>query len=153
MKKFEPTWRRAFEEFIIDDKGKKYIDFTSGVITTNLGHANPAIVKAITKIVNASLLFSYRYPFAEKELLRKKLLDFTGNIFSDVCFTAIGAEAVENTMVICSRYFEGQNRNTFIAFSNAYHGKTLGAATLGDIKRYKSKVLMSDSSRLVKRLP
>lgn len=150
----EPVWKKAHREYIFDQNGRKYLDFTSGVMVANIGHANTIVVKEIQKTIKNKLLYCYRYPFKNKQKLKKNLLDFTNKEFSEICFAATGAEAIENSMVIASRYSESQgNKNGFfISFSNAYHGKTLGASLLSDIKRYKSETLEAPCSGLVKKL-
>jgi len=150
----EPIWKKAVGEYIFDEKGRKYLDFTSGVMVANIGHANKVVVKEIQKIVESNLLYCYRYPVRAKQKFRKYLLDFVDGEYSQVCFAATGAEAIENSMMIASRYWEslGNKDGFFVSFSNAYHGKTLGASLLSDIKRYKSNILEAPCSNLVKKV-
>ena len=72
----EPIWKKAVGEYIFDEKGRKYLDFTSGVMVANIGHANKVVVKEIQKIVESNLLYCYRYPVRAKQKFRKYLLDF-----------------------------------------------------------------------------
>lgn len=145
------TWNRAKGGYIFGKSGKRYVDFTSGVMVTNIGHANPRVLKALKCVIDIPLLYTYRYPHLNKKKLINSLLRFTDNQFSDVIFGTTGSEAVEIGLKICARYFENTNRHNFIAFNNAFHGKTLGASLLSDIKRYKPKKLTSDIN-LVKRI-
>jgi len=148
----EPVWQKAKGEYIFDTTGKKYLDFTSGVMVTNLGHANKIITKAIVKNLQIPLIYGYRYPFLQKEKFEKELLNFLDNKFSEICLATTGAEAVEDAMMICARSVGRTGRNLFVTFSNAYHGKTLGASFLSGIDRYKSKILNANESSLVRRI-
>src|SRR3989344_8099914 len=138
---FNPIWDHALGSYIYDTNGNKYIDFTSGVIATNLGHGHPKIVSAINKAINKPLLFCYKYPFLEKSLLEKSLLEFTDRNFKSITFASTGAEAIEISMRVCLRRFKNRKDCCFISFTNGYHGKTMGASLLSDISRKKSKTL------------
>lgn len=152
VKTINPVWDRAKGSYIYDSDGNKYIDFTSGVIATNLGHGHPKIVRALNKAINKPLLFCYKYPFLEKSLLEKSLLEFTDRNFQSITFASTGAEAIEISMRVCLRRFDNQNDCYFVSFTNGYHGKTMGASLLSDISRKKSKVLADTGRKLVRKL-
>ena len=127
-------WDRASGSVIQDDTGKSYIDFSSGVIVANAGHGNPQIIKSILSCLRKPLLHCYKYPFAEKTYLEKELLKFAHNDFSTVHFGVSGTEIIETSLRICERH---SDRPFIISFKNGFHGKSLGAASIGGIERYK----------------
>ena len=66
-----PTFVRGEGSFIYDDTGKRYLDLSAGLVSTNLGHGHPAVVKAIQEqvakvaYVPPSLMNDTRSEFAE----------------------------------------------------------------------------------------
>jgi acetylornithine/N-succinyldiaminopimelate aminotransferase len=95
-----PTYARvdlAFERgegpWLITPQGDKYLDFTSGVAVNALGHAHPALVKAITDQAQKVWHVSNLYRIPEGERLAERLCAAT---FADlVFFQNSGAVAIE----------------------------------------------------------
>jgi 4-aminobutyrate aminotransferase len=107
--------------------GKKYIDFCSGLATTNLGHLHPAVVKAVQsqlkRFIHSGCIFYYDSIIELAERLAKKSPGDIGMFF----FSNSGAEAVEGAIKL-ARHHTG--RQGIIAFTGSFHGRTMGAATL-----------------------
>lgn len=116
-----------------DVDGKKYIDFSSQLMNTNIGHQHPKVVKAIQDQA-AKLCFVHPGNATEpRGLLGKKLAEVTPGNLKKTFFTLGGAEANENAIKI-SRFYTG--RHKILARYRSYHGATHGSIALtGDYRR------------------
>jgi len=118
---------------LIGERGERYLDFASGIAVNALGHAHPAVVKAISDQAATLMHVSNLYGSPQGEAYAQRLVDAT---FADtVFFTNSGAEAVECAIKTARRYhYAGgrPERHTLITFSNAFHGRTLGTISATD---------------------
>ncbi len=118
-------------------EGKRYLDFNSQLMCTNIGHGHPKVVAAIQ--AQAETL-AYANPFMATEpraRLGQKLAELTPGDIDTFFFTNGGAEANENAIKI-ARYFTG--RHKILARYRSYHGGTYGAITLtGDPRRWAAE--------------
>ena len=127
-----------------DEKGNKYLDGNSSIWTNIHGHCRPEIVDAIAKQaakIDHSSYLGLGHPLAS-ELAAKLVSHFPENTLERVFFSDNGSTAVEAAlkMSLQSRMQTGQEKRTrFLAFDNAYHGDTLGAASLGGVNRFFSR--------------
>ena len=78
---------------VTDADGKSYLDFLGGIATNILGHAHPAIVKAVTKQVATLSHVSNFYAHPNAVELAEKLTAMTGDKSAKVFFCQSGAEA------------------------------------------------------------
>jgi len=106
-----------------DADGKSYLDFIGGIATCPVGHANPALVRAIARqagrLINASNLF-YTAPQVE---LARRLGRYTGGP-ARVFFGNSGAEANEAAIKFARR---ATGRAEIVSADHCFHGRTLGA--------------------------
>ncbi|AKB78035.1 4-aminobutyrate aminotransferase [Methanosarcina horonobensis HB-1 = JCM 15518] len=117
---------RAKGSVVKDIDGKEYIDFVAGIAVMNAGYSNPEVKAAISAQLDKMVHCGYGDFFAEPPLkLAKKLRELSG--YSKVFYCNSGTEAVEAAMKLASWKTKRQN---FIAFYNAFHGRTLGALSL-----------------------
>lgn len=116
-----------------DTDGKRYIDFSSQLMNTNIGHQHPKVVKAIQEQA-AEICFVHPGNTTEiRALLGKKLAEVTPGNLKKTFFTLGGAEANENAIKI-ARFYTG--RHKILARYRSYHGATHGAIALtGDYRR------------------
>ncbi len=123
---------------IIDVDGKCYLDFTSGIAVTATGHCHPKVVQAITKQAKRLIHMSgtdFYYP--SEVLLGETLTALApGRARKKVFFTNSGAESVEGAMKL-ARYYT--DRPYYIAFTGAFHGRTMGALSLTASKAVQKK--------------
>jgi acetylornithine/N-succinyldiaminopimelate aminotransferase len=112
--------------YLYSVNGKKYLDFVQGIAVNSLGHANPHLIKALTKQAKKVWHVSNAFQIPEGEKLAKKL---TQKTFADyVIFQNSGAEATEAAIKIARRYFYsiGQpKKNRILCVKNSFHGRTL----------------------------
>jgi acetylornithine aminotransferase len=111
---------------VTDADGKSYLDFLGGIATSILGHAHPAIVKAVTKQVSTLSHISNFYAHPNAIELAEKLVAMTGDKNAKVFFCQSGAEANEAALKLSRR--TGKVR--VVAAQGAFHGRTMGALSL-----------------------
>ena len=111
---------------VTDADGKQYLDFLGGIATSILGHAHPAIVKAVTKQVSTLSHVSNFYAHPQAIELAEKLTSMTGDKNAKVFFCQSGAEANEAALKLSRR--TGKVR--VVAAQGAFHGRTMGALSL-----------------------
>ena len=111
---------------VTDADGKTYLDFLGGIATSILGHAHPAIVKAVTKQISTLSHVSNFYAHPNAIELAEKLAAMTGDKNARVFFCQSGAEANEAALKLSRR--TGKVR--VVAAQGAFHGRTMGALSL-----------------------
>jgi len=111
---------------VTDADGKTYLDFLGGIATNILGHAHPAIVRAVTKQVSVLSHVSNFYAHPNAIELAEKLVSMTGEKNAKVFFCQSGAEANEAALKLSRR--TGKVR--VVAAQGAFHGRTMGALSL-----------------------
>lgn len=124
--------------WLIDSEGRRYIDGNASIWTNVHGHGHPVINQAITdqlgKVAHTSYL-GFANPRAS-ELAERLCGFFPAGSLQRVFFSDDGSTAVECAikMAIQYRLQTGEpERTEFLAFDQAYHGDTMGAASLGGV--------------------
>ena len=115
-----------------DVTGKRYLDFLSGIAVVSLGHANPAVARAIAD--QASTLLHVSNFFANTTATRaavtlSQLMVDAGAGEGQVFFCNSGAEANEAAIKL-ARKFGGRGRHVMVSALGSFHGRTLGALAL-----------------------
>src|ERR687892_738888 len=124
-----------------DADGKRYLDFASQLVNTNVGHQHPKVVKAIQDQAAKLTFASPSMATEPRGLLGKKLAEISPGDLKKTFFTLGGAEANENAIKI-ARFYTG--RHKILARYRSYHGATLGALTLtGDYRRLPAEPAIS----------
>lgn len=131
---------RANGIYFWDADGKRYIDFSSQLMNTNIGHQHPKVIKAIQEQA-AKLCFVHPGNATEaRGLLGKKLAEVTPGNLKKTFFTLGGSEANENAIKI-ARFYTG--RHKILARYRSYHGATHGSLALtGDYRRLAVEPVM-----------
>ncbi|ADO48807.1 succinylornithine/acetylornithine transaminase [[Enterobacter] lignolyticus] len=120
-----------------DQQGKEYIDFAGGIAVNALGHAHPAMIKALTE--QAGKFWHTGNGYTNEPVLRlaKQLIDAT--FAEKVFFCNSGAEANEAALKLARKYAHdkfGTHKNGIVAFKNAFHGRTLFTVSAGGQPAY-----------------
>lgn len=112
-----------------DINGKEYIDLISGFSVCNIGHSNPAVIKAIKDQVDQYMHLIVYGEFIESPQVAyaKLLTDHLPTSLNTVYFTNSGTEATEGAMKLSKRV---TGRSKIIACNKAYHGSTQGALSI-----------------------
>ncbi|NLC10858.1 MAG: aminotransferase class III-fold pyridoxal phosphate-dependent enzyme [Firmicutes bacterium] len=114
-------------------EGKKYLDFSSQLINTNIGHQHPKVVKAIQEQAAKLCYIAPSYASEPRAKLAQKIAQHTPGDLNKVLFTLGGAESNDNAIKIARLY---SGRFKILARYRSYHGATYGAISLtGDPRR------------------
>lgn len=125
-----------------DQHGHEYLDGNASIWTNVHGHNHPvinaAIIEQLGKVAHTSFLGFTHEPAIR---LAKELVDLVpGDKITRAFFTDNGSTAIESAVRMALQYWKQNGRperDTLIAFDRAYHGDTLGAASLGGIPLFK----------------
>jgi acetylornithine/N-succinyldiaminopimelate aminotransferase len=123
--------------YLIDDQGKKYLDFLGGLGVSALGHAHPEIMAVLRdpseNLLHVSNLIyhCYQAPLADQ------LAKLTG--LDRAFFANTGTEAVEGALKLARAYGREQSeeRVGILAMENSFHGRTMGALAATWPEKYR----------------
>ena len=132
-----PSAQRSEGVYIYDDKGKKYLDGSSGPMAVNLGHGNKEVTEAITNQME-KISFTYRSQFTNQplEILSKSIEKVTPKGLNKISFCNSGSEAAELALKMAHSYWKSQGKplkTKIISRWHSYHGATLGALSMSGI--------------------
>ncbi len=120
---------RAEGVFLYTPEQKKYYDLVAGVSVSNVGHANPTVVKAVQQ-----QCADYMHVMVYGEVVERPQVEYATRIanllpgeLNSVYFVSSGAEAVEGAMKLAKRF---TGRGEILSMRRAYHGSTQGALSL-----------------------
>lgn len=131
-----PTYNRlnvAFTKgegvWLTDSKGNKYLDALSGIAVCGLGHAHPAVTKAISEQASILIHTSNIYQIPLQSQLAEKLSKLSG--MAQVFFCNSGAEANEAAIKIARKYghSKGIDKPVIIVMDGSFHGRTMATLT------------------------
>lgn len=133
IQKGEGSW-------LIDTEGRRYLDANSSIWTNIHGHGHPVIVEAIQKQA-AQLCHSSYLGLANDRAseLAERLCGFFPGTLERCFFSDDGSTALEVAFKMSLQWRQqngDEERTGIIAFENAYHGDTLGAASVGGVSRF-----------------
>jgi len=135
--------RAAKGPYLIDGRGRKYLDGVSSLWVTVHGHQHPALDAAVRrqlkKMAHTTFLGLTHEPAIRlaRELVRLAPQGLTRVFYSDN-----GATSVEVALKMAYQYWvqgAGEKRPEFLALKNSYHGDTLGAVSVGGISLFHKK--------------
>lgn len=130
---FEIVAERAAGSYIWDVDGNQYLDFTMGIGVNNIGHCHPAVVQAaqaqMEKLIHCSCVTHHKLSIE----LAEKLTQITPGQLDSVFFNNSGGEAVDAAIKM-ARYVS--DRPNVVAFTGAFHGRTLLATALTTAKSH-----------------
>jgi taurine--2-oxoglutarate transaminase len=119
--------------YLYDYDGKKYIDFSSGLMNVNIGHGNQRVTNAVIKQMQE---VSYVTPSCVTRVrgeLGKKLAEICPGNLNKAFFTLCGATSIENAIKLARLY---TGRHKILTRYQSYHGSSYGAMSAsGDPRR------------------
>ncbi len=123
--------------FIVDIKGKKYLDFIAGVSACSLGHCHPRVIKAIkTQLDNYLHVMVYGEFIQEPSVVLAKLLsEKLPKTLTTTYLTNSGTEAIEGSIKLARR---ATGRKEIIYADRAYHGNTMGSLSIMGFQERKT---------------
>ena len=141
------VWDRA-EGFQVSDRwGNRWLDWTSGVLVANAGHAHPAVRRAIAEQAEAGLLHNYCFPSEIRARLARELVNIAPTGLSKVFLLTTGAETTECAIKLARTHGQqvgGRGKIHIVSFANAFHGRTMGAQMAGGIPARKQWIVTVD---------
>lgn len=117
------VWDHGEGVWVTDVDGNLFLDFTSGVLVTNVGHSHPRHVKAVVDQAKR-LMNCYSFPTPERVTLSTKLANALPKNIDKVFLLSTGSEATEAAIRIAKRY---TGKHEILSFYGAFHGRTFGA--------------------------
>jgi acetylornithine/N-succinyldiaminopimelate aminotransferase len=121
-----------------DTDGKEYLDFVAGIATCTLGHAHPALIKAVTEQIQQLHHVSNLYYIPQQGQLAQWLIDHSCADAAFFCNS--GAEANEAAIKLARKYAHTKLniQNPVILTANAsFHGRTLATITATGQPKYQ----------------
>ena len=111
--------------WVWDQSGKKYLDALAGIAVNTLGHAHPALTRAIAEQSSRLIHASNLYVIAEQEKAAEKLAKISG--MDSVFFCNSGCEANEAAIKLARLYGHGEGVDVpaIVVMDKAFHGRTL----------------------------
>ena len=120
--------QRAEGVYLYDYDGKRYLDFSSGLMNVNIGHGNQRVTDAVVRQMQEVSYVSPSSVTRVRGELGKKLAEITPGNLKKTLFTVCGATAIENAIKLARLY---TGRHKIIARYRAFHGASYGAMTAG----------------------
>ncbi|HXP03553.1 MAG TPA: aspartate aminotransferase family protein [Stellaceae bacterium] len=117
--------------------GRKFLDFTSGIAVTSLGHCHPQVIAALTKQANTLWHSSNLFRIPGQEKLAERLV---ANSFADtVFFNNSGAEAVELSIKVARKYQSETGhpeKYRVIGCNGSFHGRSFATLAAAGAEAY-----------------
>jgi 4-aminobutyrate aminotransferase-like enzyme len=141
------VWDRAEGFQVYDRFGNMWLDWSSGVLVTNAGHAPREIKEAIVNQVEKGLLHNYCFPSAERAVLVEYLSKISPAPLKKVFLVTTGSEATECAVKLARTHgykVGGPEKIGIVSFEGGFHGRTLGAQMIGGIPSLKQWIVNLD---------
>lgn len=140
---------RSEGPYVYDAWGNQWLDWSAGVLIANAGNAHPKIRASIQKMLDRPLLATYVFPHQGRADLVELLAGTAPDPGYKVFLLSSGSEATENCIKLAKTYGmekHGPEKNVFVTFQNAFHGRTMGAQLAGGNARLKEWIENPDPS-------
>jgi predicted acetylornithine/succinylornithine family transaminase len=132
------VFERGQGVYLFDIEGNRYLDFTSGICVTSLGHGDPEWVERVRQQAGKLTHVSNLYHTAPHAELAEALVEAS---FADrVYFCNSGTEANEAAIKFARKWARtrfGEEKTDLVAFENGFHGRTIGSLALTDRDNYR----------------
>jgi len=122
-------WDRAQGVVVIDVDGNSFLDWTSGVLVTNVGHCHPHLVAAV-QAACAKLMNNYECLNEPRVNAAEKLAAILPQHLDKCFFLSTGSEATEACIRIMKRK---TGKFEILSFHGGFHGRTYAALTAGGL--------------------
>jgi 4-aminobutyrate aminotransferase len=125
---YERSWSHGEGHRLYDTDGRAYLDFGNGIAVSVLGHRNPRVTAAIHAQVDRLIAPMAAMGYAEPTVrLARALAATLPDPIDSIFFMNSGSEAIEAALKLARRV---TGRPGIVAFSGAFHGRTLGATSI-----------------------
>lgn len=145
--------KRGKGVWLYDEHGNRYLDAVSSWWVNLFGHANPRLSQALTEqafTLEHAIFANFTHEPAVK--VAEKLVELTPDGLNKVFYADNGSSAIEVALKMSFQYHMQSGKQTkkrFLALTDAYHGETLGALSVGGVDLYNEvyKPLLLDTVR------
>ncbi|MFW6146630.1 MAG: aspartate aminotransferase family protein [Planctomycetota bacterium] len=127
-------WAGGEGATVRDPYGNRWLDFSSGVLVTSVGHGRPEVVEAIRETAGAGLYHAYCFPTDVRLQLVETLTGLLPEPLKRVFLLTTGSEACECCIKLARTWgmkVGGPRKKVLVTFDNAFHGRTLGSQLAG----------------------
>lgn len=134
------VWDRAEGFQVHDAYGNSWIDWSSGVLITNAGHGRQEVIDAIVAQASSGLLTTYGFASEIRSRLVERIAGLLPKPLEKVFLLTTGSEAVECAIKLGranGAKVGGRAKNVIVSYTDAFHGRTLGAQQAGGIPALK----------------
>ena len=125
--------------YLYTSDNKKLLDFSAGVAVNSLGYNHSVVKKTLQEQLKTGITHLSGSQIHLYKTKLSKLLSIESNK-GDVFFSNSGAESIEAALKIARNFGSDKNKNEIIAMTSSFHGRTIGALSLGSNKQYKSNI-------------
>ncbi len=129
------VWESGRGAVVTDVDGNTFIDWTSGVLVTNVGHCHPRLVEA-TREASQKLLNNYECPTEYRIRAAERLVEALPAHLNRCFFLSTGSECTEAASRLMKRY---SGNFEILSFEGGFHGRTTAAAAMGGMAGPKRK--------------
>jgi acetylornithine/succinyldiaminopimelate/putrescine aminotransferase len=120
--------------YVFDAEGRRYLDLYGGHAVATTGHSHPRIAEAIARQAHRLIFYSNVVYSPARAEAASRLLATAGEPYHQVFFVNSGAEANEAALRIARR---ASGRKKVVALEGSFHGRTLGAASVTGLGKYR----------------
>jgi 4-aminobutyrate aminotransferase/(S)-3-amino-2-methylpropionate transaminase len=158
LERFEPSSMQGQPPIVIDHSegwhvhdrwGNMWLDWSSGVLISNIGNSSPVIIEALKAMLDKPLLSTYVFAHETRAELAELLAGVAPAPGYKVFLLSTGSEATENCIKLAKTWGlrkGGSEKRYFVTFQNAFHGRTMGAQLAGGNPAQKKWMGKSDDS-------
>lgn len=131
-----------------DRWGNMWLDWSSGVLISNIGNSNPVIVEALRRMLDRPLLATYVFAHELRAELAELLVAHAPAPGYKAFLLSTGSEATENCIKLARTWGmekHGPQKRVVVSYNNAFHGRTMGAQLAGGSAKLKKWIGPSDT--------
>ena len=125
--------------YLYTSGNRRLLDFSAGVAVNSLGYNHSVIKKTLQEQLKTGITHLSGSQIHLYKTKLSKLLSIESNK-GDVFFSNSGAESIEAALKIARNFGSDNNKDEIIAMTSSFHGRTIGALSLGSNKQYKSNI-------------
>jgi len=141
------VWDKAQDIHIFDKYGNKWLDWSSGVLVTNAGHAAPEICKAMIDQINSGLIHNYVFPSEERAEAVELIASVSPKELNKIFLLSTGSEATECAIKLSRAHgikVGGRAKIGIVGFTRGFHGRTLASQQAGGMAGQKEWIVNED---------